>query len=165
MPRRVDAVAVIVVDALRFDFALESLPLSIGSRLPSHDGTSQLFQFIADPPTVTMQRIKGMTTGGLPTFMDISGNLGGATIDEDSWVDQLYKVSSLKRWGTAKSLIQQYLNPNTKVNKMAFVGDDTWIDLFPFQFDDKYPYPSFNTRDLDTVDNGVLFHFPFFYFF
>jgi phosphatidylinositol glycan class O len=162
MPRRVDAVAVIVVDALRFDFALESLPLSIGSRLPSHDGTSQLFQFIADPPTVTMQRIKGMTTGGLPTFMDISGNLGGATIDEDSWVDQLYKVSSLKRWGTAKNLIQQYLNPNTKVNKMAFVGDDTWIDLFPVQFDDKYPYPSFNTRDLDTVDNGVLFHFPFF---
>ncbi|CAM9911078.1 unnamed protein product, partial [Ectocarpus sp. 12 AP-2014] len=27
-----------------------------------------LFQFEADPPTVTMQRLKGLTTGGLPTF-------------------------------------------------------------------------------------------------
>lgn len=113
MPRRVDALAVIVVDALRFDFALDSLPLSIGTRLPSDpvsrnilashniNGSSQLFQFIADPPTVTMQRIKGMTTGGLPTFMDISSNLGGATMEEDSWVDQFYKVSPLARWGYA----------------------------------------------------------------
>jgi hypothetical protein len=33
MPRRVDAMAVIVVDALRFDFALEHLPNSVGARL------------------------------------------------------------------------------------------------------------------------------------
>ena len=179
MTRRVDALAVIVVDALRFDFALESLPLSIGMRLPTEsqskriiassnrNKSSQLFQFVADPPTVTMQRIKGMTTGSLPTFMDISGNLGGASMDEDSWVDQFYKGSSSKRWGYDHSsktskLIQQYLNQNIKVNKMAFVGDDTWMDLFPFHFDEQYPYPSFNTRDLDTVDNGCLLHLPHF---
>ena len=29
-----------------------------------------LFRFIADPPTTTMQRLKGLTTGSLPTFVD-----------------------------------------------------------------------------------------------
>jgi len=47
---------------------------------------------VADPPTVTMQRLKGLTTGGLPTFADISGSFGGASIDEDSWVEQLKEV-------------------------------------------------------------------------
>ena len=88
--RRVDSMAIIVVDALRFDFGRDHLPLSIGSRLfPDfhrgqqrqqlrHEkskrpkGRSQLFQFVADPPTVTMQRLKGLTTGGLPTFADIT---------------------------------------------------------------------------------------------
>ena len=211
MPRRVDAMAVIVVDALRFDFALEHLPNSVGARLAkerrletslqeqkessliaandvnananananaSHPevaldmgpekvlprGQSQLFQFVADPPTVTMQRLKGLTTGGLPTFADISGSFGGANVDEDSWVQQLHDVPASRR-GIAT-------NDNGVVNadydakdlslkaKMAFVGDDTWIDLFPTQFDDSHPFPSFNTRDLDSVDDGCMVHLP-----
>jgi phosphatidylinositol glycan class O len=40
------------------------------------------------------------------------------------------------------------------------VGDDTWADLFPRQFDESFPFPSFNTRDLDTVDNGCLERLP-----
>jgi phosphatidylinositol glycan class O len=34
------------------------------------------------------------------------------------------------------------------------------VDLYPRQFDESYPLPSFNTRDLDTVDNGVLERLP-----
>lgn len=179
MPRRVDSIAIIVVDALRFDFALEHLPLSIGSRIDKElkleskfedeekalngtindkqkdesmtlhigRGQSQLFQFLADPPTVTMQRLKGLTTGGLPTFADISGSFGGANVDEDSWVQQMYNVDFHKR-----GLVQH--------GKMAFVGDDTWVDLFPHEFHEAHPYPSFNTRDLDSVDNGCLKHLP-----
>ena len=89
----------IVVDALRFDFARDRLPLSVGSRLfpgegaevggRGRGGTSKLVRFVADPPTVTMQRLKGLTTGGLPTFADITGSFGGASVDEDSWVEQL----------------------------------------------------------------------------
>jgi len=30
-----------------------------------------------------------LTTGGLPTFADISGSFGGAIVDEDSWLTQL----------------------------------------------------------------------------
>jgi len=157
MNRRVDAMAVIVVDALRFDFALEHLPNSIGSRISSFPektvGHSQLFQFVADPPTVTMQRLKGLTTGGLPTFADISGSFGGATVDEDSWVDQLVHVNHTQR------LFKNYDEEKPKP-QIAFVGDDTWTDLFPTQFDDAHPYPSFNTRDLDTVDDGCLLHLP-----
>jgi len=142
MHRRVDAAALIVVDALRFDFALYNLPQSIGARLgnKNQDGQSKLLKFVADPPTVTMQRLKGLTTGGLPTFADISGSFGGAIVDEDSWLTQLKQRRSNA--------------------KLAFVGDDTWLDLFPSQFDEAHPYPSFNTRDLDTVDNGCMKHLP-----
>lgn len=136
--RRVDSMVIIVVDALRFDFALHHLPMSVGARLQNSTLSSQLIRFVADPPTVTMQRLKGLTTGGLPTFADISASFGGANVDEDSWVQQLANRHS----------------------KLAFVGDDTWIDLFPTQFEDSHPFPSFNTRDLDSVDNGCLQHLP-----
>lgn len=37
----------------------------------------------------------------------------------------------------------------------AFVGDDTWEQLFPDFFDISIPYPSFDVHDLHTVDDGV----------
>ena len=82
LPRRIDSLVILVVDALRFDFARDHLPMSIGSRIQQQSQrinnqtmmASQLLQFVADPPTVTMQRLKGLTTGNLPTFADISGN-------------------------------------------------------------------------------------------
>ncbi|KAL9182545.1 hypothetical protein ACHAXT_013197 [Thalassiosira profunda] len=152
-PRRADAAAIVVVDALRFDFARDHLPLSVGARLFNHTvhpGASKLYQFVADPPTVTMQRLKGLTTGGLPTFADITGSFGGASVEEDSWVEQLKDAPWNRRRADGRDA-----KP-----KMAFVGDDTWADLFPAQFDDCHPYPSFNTRDLDTVDDGCLEHLP-----
>lgn len=38
---------------------------------------------------------------------------------------------------------------------MAFVGDDTWQQLAPDAFDWSFPYPSFNVKDLHSVDDGV----------
>jgi phosphatidylinositol glycan class O len=150
LDRRVDSLVILVVDALRFDFARYELPLSVGSRiskLANRTTASQLLQFVADPPTVTMQRLKGLTTGSLPTFADISGNMGGANIDEDSWVQQLKTAPYDKRGLKFPS-------------RLGFVGDDTWVDLFPTQFDESHPLPSFNTRDLDSVDNGCLAELP-----
>lgn len=156
--RSVDSIIILLVDALRFDFAYYNLPESIGKRLRNnsdnnqtttthHHHRSQLFQFVADPPTVTMQRLKALTTGGLPTFADISANFGGGTVDDDSWIQQLRTVDFRKRGLSLPS-------------QTAFVGDDTWVDLFPNAFTYSYPYPSFNTRDLDTVDNGCLKQIP-----
>lgn len=160
MERRVDSVIILLVDALRFDFAYYNLPQSIGKRLTAaadqssknnnngnKTSSSRLFQFIADPPTVTMQRLKALTTGGLPTFADISANFGGATVPEDSWVKQLFETPHASRGLQSPA-------------KVGFVGDDTWEDLFPNYFTESYPYPSFNTRDLDTVDNGCLSRLP-----
>lgn len=162
LPRQVDSLVVVVVDALRFDFALHHLPLSVGRRLQQIEqaklansnitSTSKLLQFVADPPTVTMQRLKALATGGLPTFADISNNMGGASLEEDTWIYQLKNTPFVRR--------------NLQYEaKVAFAGDDTWIDLFGsdgFCDDQCFPYPSFNTRDLDTVDNGCLYHIPHF---
>ena len=38
------------------------------------------------------------------------------------------------------------------------MGDDTWMRLFPTQFNLALPFDSFNTRDLHTVDDGILAH-------
>jgi phosphatidylinositol glycan class O len=42
--------------------------------------------------------------------------------------------------------------------RVVMMGDDTWIQLYPEHFNKSYPYPSFNVKDLDTVDNGVIEH-------
>ena len=37
----------------------------------------------------------------------------------------------------------------------AFLGDDTWLQLFPGAFAWAQPFPSFNVHDFSTVDDGV----------
>ena len=34
-------------------------------------------------------------------------------------------------------------------------GDDTWMQLRPDAYAAAHPYPSFNVKDLHTVDDGV----------
>lgn len=38
------------------------------------------------------------------------------------------------------------------------MGDDTWDGLFPQKFFRSYFFPSFNVKDLHTVDDGILQH-------
>ncbi|CAH8842487.1 unnamed protein product [Trichobilharzia szidati] len=90
-------------------------------------------QFIADPPTTTLQRLKALMTGSMPTFIDAGSNFGGSKVIEDNL---------LKQWKLAGKQI-------------LFVGDETWIELFPDCFSHYKAYPSFNVKDLDTVDIGV----------
>ncbi|KAF5319182.1 hypothetical protein D9619_008763 [Psilocybe cf. subviscida] len=140
----------LIIDALRFDFITPNpprpaspfhhnvltLPRELTEKNPKH---SFIFNAYADPPTTTLQRIKGITTGSLPTFVDIGNNFGGSSIEEDSLIKQL-KIAG---------------------KKMAFMGDDTWMSVFPESFDIKHPFDSFNVEDLHTVDEGVIEHlFP-----
>ena len=150
-----DKAVVIIVDALRYDFTVPFRPSSPADKpqhfhnaLPLfHDisvaqpENSILLPFIADPPTTTLQRLKGLTTGTLPTFIDAGSNFAGTAIDEDNLVAQLYHAD--------KTIVH--------------LGDDTWHSLFPGYFDPNLtrPYDSFNVWDLFTVDNGVNEHlFP-----
>src|SRR6266542_3540617 len=146
-PTQFKKAVVIIIDALRFDFAASHTNNTINQHylnkltifhelLNSQPSHSLLFQFIADAPTTTLQRLKALTTGTLPTFIDAGSNFAGSSIDEYNMIDQLI--------GQGK--------------KIAFMGDDTWVSLFPDQFETNmtHPFPSFNVWDLHTVDNGIL---------
>ncbi|KAL5149256.1 Protein NRT1/ PTR FAMILY 4.5 [Glycine soja] len=98
--------------------------------------SARIFKAIADPPTTSLQRLKGLTTGGLPTFVDVGNSFGAPAIVEDNFINQLVQ--------------------NGK--KVVMMGDDTWTQLFPHHFERSYPYPSFNVKDLHTVDNGCIEH-------
>lgn len=63
-------------------------------------------RFVADAPTTTMQRLKGLTTGGFPTFIDLSSNFDKNEITEDNIIDRIK-------------------------NDVIMMGDDTWTGLFP----------------------------------
>lgn len=146
--RRFDRAIIIIIDALRFDFLkpardqavddtpyLNKLPV-IQDLLDTQTMNARLFNFLADPPTTTLQRLKGLTTGSLPTFVDAGSNFASTEITEDNFIDQLVK----------------------KGKKLTFMGDDTWISLFPGRFQREFSFPSFNVKDLNTVDDGILKH-------
>lgn len=155
LPPTHDKLVFLVVDALRADFVLpvaepgdanqfyaNHVPLP--SRLTdAHPTQSFLAHFIADAPTTTLQRIKGMTTGSLPTFIDAGSNFAGEQADEDNWLWQA------KRAG----------------KRIALAGDETWLNVFPRGGKSSvwadglvWPYDSFDVEDLDTVDRGVREH-------
>src|SRR5208282_561107 len=149
-PKTYNKAVVIIIDALRYDFTVpfnatpengpaqsyhNAMPVlwEISVREPHN---AFLLPFIADPPTTTLQRLKGLTTGTLPTFVDAGSNFAGTAIEEDNVLLQLRKVG--------KTLVH--------------LGDDTWNSLFPGYFHPNltHAYDSFNVRDLHTVDNGVI---------
>ena len=69
-------------------------------------------------PTITMPRIKAMTTGSVPSFLDVILNFAEADTSstlalQDTWPTQL---------------------KNKPGGKLVFYGDDTWLKLFPNTF-------------------------------
>ncbi|KAK1945478.1 GPI ethanolamine phosphate transferase 3 [Phytophthora citrophthora] len=151
MPRRFRRIVFVVIDALRFDFAATGSSAQHSSfysdRLPIFNDTlthepehSLLLKFVADPPTMTMQRLKGLTTGSLPTFLDIKDNMAASSqIVEDNLLHQL----------------------RAQQRGVIFMGDDTWDSLYAREFTRKFAFDSFNVKDLHSVDRGVTAHlFP-----
>jgi phosphatidylinositol glycan class O len=97
---------VLIIDSLRFDFIAPApyIPSESNAEysvhhhstltLPSlltdaHPQNSFIFNSYPDPPTTTLQRIKGLTTGSLPTFVDMGSNFGGSEIEDDSIIAQV----------------------------------------------------------------------------
>lgn len=69
-------VVFVVIDGLRYDFLIHKPDMDLKDALPFENkmiklhnllkeepSNGKLFKFEADPPTTTMQRIKGITTG------------------------------------------------------------------------------------------------------
>ena len=94
-------IVILLVDALRYDFVYASNTskfysnqlTTIQNLLKSQPENSILMEFVSDPPTVTMQRIKGLTTGSLPTFIDFKDNLQSDSIQEDNILHQLKQAN------------------------------------------------------------------------
>lgn len=93
-------VILLVIDALKYDFGVYNRdnknPLPYENRLTvmnelliNEPENTRMLKFVADPPTTTLQRLKGMTTGSLPTFIDIGSNFATPEINEDNLVDQV----------------------------------------------------------------------------
>lgn len=139
---------IIVIDALRFDFVLNmsnpSDPYFLNQFPVIHHlhhtqpQSSLLFQFRADPPTTTMQRIKGLMTGSLPTFIDAGANFASSAVGEDHLLHHI----------------------KNRYEKIYLMGDDTWANLFPevFQPERTFDSDSFKMLDLDSVDNDIVAH-------
>ncbi|TCD66047.1 mannose-ethanolamine phosphotransferase gpi13 [Steccherinum ochraceum] len=149
-PPSYNKAVILIIDSLRFDFIspnpphppslyhhhVLSLPAELTRLEPEH---SLLLNSFPDPPTTTLQRIKALTTGSLPTFVDMGSNFGGSSILEDTIIGQLL----------------------ARGKNLAFMGDDTWMTVFPDSFNQSWPFDSFHVEDLHTVDLGVIKHlFP-----
>ncbi|KAF9941915.1 mannose-ethanolamine phosphotransferase gpi13, partial [Modicella reniformis] len=151
-PQHYKKAVVIVIDALRFDFVvphhdlpdnepepyyLNKLPI-IHNLIEKEPENTLVFQFVADPPTTTLQRLKALTTGTLPTIIDAGSNFASSALKEDNWLSQ-FEASRSK-------------------DRILFMGDDTWTGLFPnaLTANNSHSFPSFDTHDLDTLDNGVI---------
>lgn len=151
-PKTFNKAVIVIIDALRYDFTVpvedpskaeiyhNAFPFLYESAVQSPNN-ALLLPFIADPPTSTLQRLKGLTTGTLPTFIDVGSSFSGTAIEEDNILMQLREHGK----------------------RIVHLGDDTWVSLFPgyFQPNLSRAYDSFNVWDLHTVDEGVLEHiFP-----
>lgn len=91
--QRFNRAVIVVIDALYIGFVTEktSRLKVIRESVEFEDLESRIFRFRADAPTTTLQRVKALTTGTLPTFIDAGSNFFSYEIVEDSWVRQLAK--------------------------------------------------------------------------
>ncbi|KAJ9571839.1 Type I phosphodiesterase / nucleotide pyrophosphatase [Nakaseomyces glabratus] len=147
-----DKLVVVVVDAMRSDFLFDA---SISKFHFIHeklaDGSAWGFTAHSNPPTVTLPRLKGITTGSTPNFLDAILNVAeddtsSSLLAQDSWLWQFR---------------------NNAGKRIRFFGDDTWLKLFPpveanedsqTMFDEYEGTNSFFVSDFTQVDLNVTRH-------
>lgn len=81
-------------------------------------GAAVPFTAHATSPTITMPRVKAITTGSIPSFLDVILNFAESDTTstlayQDTWLAQM----KVKEGGS-----------------LVFYGDDTWLKLFPETF-------------------------------
>lgn len=129
----VDTLVFIVIDALRADFVNHEYMPHLTSAA-SENGC--FLNVIVESPTVTLPRIKSITTGNVPQFVDIVFNLASTEIIADSFLHQA-----------------DFKNKN-----MVFYGDETWLKLYPKMFLRSEGTSSFYVNDFTEVDQNVTRH-------
>ncbi|OLN81583.1 GPI ethanolamine phosphate transferase 2 [Colletotrichum chlorophyti] len=137
-----DRLVFMVVDALRSDFVyLDGTGFTYTQEL-IRNGAALPFTAHARSPTITMPRIKAITTGSIPSFLDVilnfdEGDTSSTLSAQDTWLAQMKAKQS---------------------GKLVMYGDDTWLKLFPDTFDRTDGTSSFFVADFTEVDNNVTRH-------
>ncbi|KAJ9495706.1 major facilitator superfamily transporter protein [Exophiala xenobiotica] len=136
-------VVFMVVDALRSDFVYGNASHFTFTQSLIRSGAALPFTGHASPPTITMPRVKAITTGTVPSFVDLVLNFAESDTtstlrDQDSWLAQL----------------------KARDGKLVMYGDDTWLRLFPEFFHRADGTTSFFVSDYTEVDNNVTRHIP-----
>ncbi|EEB07438.1 GPI anchor biosynthesis protein Gpi7 [Schizosaccharomyces japonicus yFS275] len=131
----------IMIDSMRSDFMFaEDSPMSFMKQLIQNSSHALAFSSYARVPTVTMPRLKALTTGSIPNFLDTLLNI--AESDASS-------LSAQDHW------IRQLVSYNKSIE---FYGDNTWLKLFPNMFTAYDGTSSFFVSDYETVDTNVTRH-------
>ncbi|AET40668.1 mannose-ethanolamine phosphotransferase LAS21 Ecym_6288 [Eremothecium cymbalariae DBVPG len=146
MEPQFEKMVVMVIDALRSDFLFQA---NVSGFHFVHDlinkGEAWGYTAYSNPPTVTLPRLKGITTGSMPNFLDAILNVAEDDTssnlkDQDSWLSQLHKHGK----------------------RIHFYGDDTWLKLFPSHFFQRSDGTnSFFVSDFEEVDRNVTRHLPY----
>ncbi|MCO5584197.1 hypothetical protein L7F22_038120 [Adiantum nelumboides] len=140
-----DRVVLMVIDGLPAEFLLgrDGRPPSaeIAAAMPFTQGLissrrAMGFHARAAPPTVTMPRLKAMTSGAIAGFLDVAFNFNTQALLDDNLIGQLER----RGWN------------------MTLYGDDTWLRLFPKSFARKDGVSSFFAKDTIQVDQNVSRH-------
>lgn len=139
-----EKVILMVVDAMRADFLFSDNSYMKFSHSLLNQGYGIGFTAFSNPPTVTLPRLKGITTGSTPNFIDAVLNIAeddtsSSLGDQDSWIKQMF----LENW------------------KINMFGDDTWLKLFPEYFTKTEGTASFYVSDFTIVDNNVTRHLDY----
>ncbi|KAM9825153.1 GPI ethanolamine phosphate transferase 2-like [Syngnathus typhle] len=130
-------VIIMLIDAMRADFvfgASGQLNMPYTTHLMER-GSTLSFVAKARTPTVTAPRLKALTTGNIPVYIDVLMNLNSPAVLDDNLIWQA----------------------NTAGKKIFFYGDCTWLHLFPNQFVE-YDGIAGPVSDFREVDNNVTRH-------
>ncbi|KIH92918.1 ethanolaminephosphotransferase [Sporothrix brasiliensis 5110] len=152
-PAPFDRVVFMVVDALRSDFVYVANSGFQFTQSLIRSGAAVPFTAHATSPTVTMPRIKAITTGSIPSFLDVvlnvdEGDKSSSLASQDTWLAQM------------KAKQTQQADGADAGGKLVLYGDDTWLKLFPDTFDRADGTSSFFVADFTEVDNNVTRHVP-----
>ncbi|XP_057323888.1 GPI ethanolamine phosphate transferase 2 isoform X2 [Microplitis mediator] len=128
---------IMVIDAFRWDFVFNINEKYNKTMFSTHkllnNNLGSIFRVKVNIPTVTMPRIKSITTGTVSNFIDVVFNLGETRVSTDNILLQAKKHN----------------------HKLIFYGDDTWLQMYNDIFFRHKGTSSFLVSDFIQVDNNV----------
>lgn len=145
IPVQFDRLIFMVIDGLPAEFVLgkgrDPPPEMMMEYMPYtqsllSNGRAFGYHARAAPPTVTMPRLKAMTSGAIAGFLDVAFNFNTQAFLDDNILGQLARAG----W------------------QMVMLGDETWLRLFPSLFMREDGVTSFYVKDTIEVDRNVTRH-------